>query len=133
MTESIGERIVRIRKERGITQKEFSAIVGVTQPVISDYERGILGVHGDLLIQFAKILKTHYRRVPRPGETAQEDRTNQKSAATKEGSGDREASQARPIGTPAHHRGVPGEGGMRGNGYFKIHVFTMHHAKFIIE
>ncbi len=58
MTESIGERIVRIRKERGITQKELATLVGVTQPVISDYERGVLRVHGELLIQFAKILKT---------------------------------------------------------------------------
>jgi len=58
VTESIGERIVRLRKDRGITQKEIAALVGVTQPVISDYERGILRVHGALLIQFAQILKT---------------------------------------------------------------------------
>lgn len=57
VTESIGERIVRLRKERGITQKELAALVGVTQPVISDYERGVLRVHGELLIQFARILK----------------------------------------------------------------------------
>lgn len=56
-TESIGERIVRLRKERGITQKELAAALAVSQPVISDYEHGEIRMHGELIIQMAKILK----------------------------------------------------------------------------
>lgn len=32
--ESIGERIVRLRKEKRITQMELAAALGVTQPVV---------------------------------------------------------------------------------------------------
>ncbi len=58
LTESIGERIVRLRKEKGITQIELAAALGVTQPVVSDYERGEIRLHGELIIQLAKILGT---------------------------------------------------------------------------
>lgn len=54
--ESIGERIARLRKEKGITQKELADMLGVTQPVVSDYENGELRVHGELLIKLAEIL-----------------------------------------------------------------------------
>lgn len=56
--ETIGERIARLRKERGITQKELADMLGVTQPVVSDYEHGELRVHGELIIRLAKILRT---------------------------------------------------------------------------
>ena len=56
--ETIGERIARLRKERGITQKELADMLGVTQPVVSDYEHGELRVHGELIIRLAEILRT---------------------------------------------------------------------------
>lgn len=55
--ESIGQRITRLRKERGITQEELSDYLGVSQPVVSDYERGELRVHGELIVKLAKFLK----------------------------------------------------------------------------
>lgn len=55
--ETIGERIARLRKERGITQKELADLLRVTQPVVSDYERGELRVHGELLVRLAEILR----------------------------------------------------------------------------
>ena len=42
----IGERIARLRKERGITQVEMAELLGLSQPVVSDYERGALRLHG---------------------------------------------------------------------------------------
>jgi transcriptional regulator with XRE-family HTH domain len=54
--ETIAQRVARLRKERGITQEEMASRLGVTQPIVSDYERGALRLHGELIIQFAKIL-----------------------------------------------------------------------------
>lgn len=57
-TETIGERLVRLRKEKGITQKELAALLGVTQPLVSNYETGELRLHGELIVQLANILGT---------------------------------------------------------------------------
>jgi transcriptional regulator with XRE-family HTH domain len=34
-----------------------SELLGVSQPNVSDYERGVLRVHGELLVKLARILK----------------------------------------------------------------------------
>ena|SRR3990172_2478172 len=54
--ETIAQRVARIRKERGITQKELARLLNVAQSNISDFERGALRLHGELIIQLAKIL-----------------------------------------------------------------------------
>jgi len=54
---AIGERLARLRKERGITQVEMAELLGVSQPNVSDYERGELRLHGELLVKLARILK----------------------------------------------------------------------------
>jgi transcriptional regulator with XRE-family HTH domain len=56
LAESPGARVARLRRERGITQTELAEMLGVTQPVVSDYERGELRLHGELLVQLAAIL-----------------------------------------------------------------------------
>ncbi|MBL8951108.1 MAG: helix-turn-helix domain-containing protein [Myxococcaceae bacterium] len=55
--ESIGERLARLRKEKGITQVELAKMLDTTQPVVSDYERGLLRLHGELIVQLAGILE----------------------------------------------------------------------------
>jgi len=52
----IGARLAALRKERGITQKEFAERLGVSQPMVSDYERGELRLHGELILQITQIL-----------------------------------------------------------------------------
>lgn len=54
---TLGTRVAQLRKERGITQGELARLLGVSQPMISDYERGELRLHGELIIQIAAILK----------------------------------------------------------------------------
>ena len=54
--ESIGERLSRLRKERGITQQEMAERLDLAQPNISDYERGILRLHGEIIVKIAAIL-----------------------------------------------------------------------------
>lgn len=54
--ETAGERVARLRKERGITQKEMALRLGVSQGNVSDYERGVLRLHADLIVELARVL-----------------------------------------------------------------------------
>ncbi len=54
---TIGARLAQLRKERGITQGELAERLGVSQPMISDYERGELRLHGELILQISALLK----------------------------------------------------------------------------
>jgi transcriptional regulator with XRE-family HTH domain len=54
--EPIGQRVSRLRKERGITQVELAQHLGVSQPVISEYERGGLSVRWDQVAALARLL-----------------------------------------------------------------------------
>src|SRR5262249_16081501 len=54
--ETIAQRLGRIRRERGITQAEMAELQGISQPIVSDYERGELRLHGELIVKLAVIL-----------------------------------------------------------------------------
>lgn len=54
--ETIGQRLARLRKERGITQVELAAELGVTQSHVSEWERGNLRLHGELIAAVAQLL-----------------------------------------------------------------------------
>lgn len=54
--QEIGQRIAQLRKTRGLTQKDLAARLGVAQSVMSDYERGSLRLHGELILQLSEIL-----------------------------------------------------------------------------
>jgi transcriptional regulator with XRE-family HTH domain len=54
--ESIGKRMARLRRKRGIPQVELAEILGVAQPMISAYENGSLRLHGELIVELTKIL-----------------------------------------------------------------------------
>jgi transcriptional regulator with XRE-family HTH domain len=55
---SIGERVTALRKARGITQVELAARLGMSQPLLSKYERGELRMHGALVAQLARTLRS---------------------------------------------------------------------------
>ena len=55
-TESIGERIARLRKERGLTQKQLAERIGIIQVLVSDYEKGKLRLHAEMVVRFARAL-----------------------------------------------------------------------------
>lgn len=55
--EPIGERLARLRKERGFTQVELAEKTGLIQVLVSDYERGKLRLNADTLIRFARALE----------------------------------------------------------------------------
>lgn len=53
--ESIGQKVARLRRERGLTQQELAEQLGLTQTVVSDYENDVLKFNGPLLIKLAHI------------------------------------------------------------------------------
>lgn len=55
-TRGIARRLAEIRKARGMSQKELSDRLGISQPIVSDYEHGTLRIHGELLLKLAHIL-----------------------------------------------------------------------------
>jgi transcriptional regulator with XRE-family HTH domain len=53
----IGERIREIRKEKGLTQIEFSKILGITQDKLSKYENGRVGVPIEIILKISDEFK----------------------------------------------------------------------------
>ena len=54
--ETLGQRLARIRKERGLTQKDVAERTGLIQTLVSDYERGRLRLAADMIVRFAVAL-----------------------------------------------------------------------------
>ncbi len=54
---TIGQRLAEFRKQLGMTQKDLAERLDVPQPFISRYERGMLRLHGELIVKLTKILK----------------------------------------------------------------------------
>ena len=54
---ALGKRIAALRKERGYTQVELAEQLGGIQAIISDYERGKLRPHPDMIVRLAKALR----------------------------------------------------------------------------
>lgn len=45
----IAQRVKAIRKDRHLTQRQFAEILGITQPTLSDIERGRIGVSAKII------------------------------------------------------------------------------------
>lgn len=58
LSESLGERLARLREERGLTQKEVAAALKLSPQQISGYERNYRIPPSDTLSEIASILKT---------------------------------------------------------------------------
>src|SRR6476659_881976 len=54
--QTLGLRIAKLRKDRGFTQTELAEKLGLTQAIVSDYERVRLRPHPGVLTGFAKTL-----------------------------------------------------------------------------
>lgn len=55
--ETLGQRLARLRKEKGYTQVELAEKIGTIQTVVSDYERDKLRPHVEMLVRFALVLE----------------------------------------------------------------------------
>jgi len=56
-SETMGQRLARLRRERGWTQVELAERTGIVQTVLSDYERGKLRLNADMIVRFAQALE----------------------------------------------------------------------------
>jgi transcriptional regulator with XRE-family HTH domain len=54
--ETMGQRLARLRKERGWTQVELAERTDIVQTVLSDYERGKLRLNAAMIVRFAQAL-----------------------------------------------------------------------------
>ena len=54
---AIGGRLALLRKERGITQVELAEALGVSQPVISEYESGSIPLRAEQLLVLSRLLR----------------------------------------------------------------------------
>ena len=55
--ETPGQRLARIRRERGFTQIELAEKTGMVQALVPDYERGKLRLNADMILRFATVLE----------------------------------------------------------------------------
>jgi len=55
--ETIGERLARLRKERGYTQRELAERIGIIHSLVSDYEKGKLRLYDKMVTRFAMALE----------------------------------------------------------------------------
>lgn len=56
-SETFGQRLARLRKERGWTQQELAERAGIIQALISDYERDKLRLNAEIIVRFANALE----------------------------------------------------------------------------
>ena len=54
--ETIGQRIARLRKERGYTQKELAEKIGIERTRVTDYELRRLRLYDEMVSRFALVL-----------------------------------------------------------------------------
>jgi transcriptional regulator with XRE-family HTH domain len=54
--DSIGQRIAKIRKAKGLTQQDLADKIGITRSVIANYERDRLRVYDEMLARIALAL-----------------------------------------------------------------------------
>lgn len=55
--ETIGERVARIRKERGFTQSELAEKIGIIQTIVSAIENDTLKLSAEMAVRFAVALE----------------------------------------------------------------------------
>ena len=54
---TLGNRLARLRKERGYTQTELADKIGINRVLISDYERNRIRPHYEMIIHLAYALE----------------------------------------------------------------------------
>jgi len=54
---TIAKRLAALRRQRGWTQTELAEKLGITQTLVSEYERGNVRMHAALVAAFAKALR----------------------------------------------------------------------------
>lgn len=67
--ETLGQRITRLRKERGFTQVELAERIGLIQTLVCDYEKDRLRLSAEMALRFALALEISVDELLRPKST----------------------------------------------------------------
>ena len=54
--ETLGQRLARLRRERGLTQKQIAEKTGLIQELVSNYELDKLRLNADMILRFSEAL-----------------------------------------------------------------------------
>ena len=54
--ETLGRNLARLRRSRGLTQVELAQKLGIDQAQLSHYERGVIRLHGGIIVDITKHL-----------------------------------------------------------------------------
>ncbi len=60
---NIGENIRNLRKAKGLSQKQLANLIGVTQPMVAQMERGTKAASLQLGVEIAKVLDCDIREL----------------------------------------------------------------------
>jgi transcriptional regulator with XRE-family HTH domain len=74
--EAVGQRLARIRKQRGLTQVQLAKEMGLIQSLVSDYETNRLQLSAEMAVRFSLALNVSMDELLHP-------KTKKKSAAKK--------------------------------------------------
>ena len=72
--ETLGERIARIRKERGFTQVELAGRIGIIQTIVSAVEGDERKLSAEMAVRFAQALEVSMDELLGPGRRAKKAR-----------------------------------------------------------
>ena len=64
--ETLGQRLARLRKERGFTQVELAEKIGIVQTLVTDYETDRLRLSAEMALRFALALHVTVDELLRP-------------------------------------------------------------------
>ena len=66
--ETLGQRVARIRKERGFTQVDLAEKIGLMQNIVSAIERDRLKLSAEMAVRFATALGVGLDELLQPGD-----------------------------------------------------------------
>ena len=92
--ETIGERIARMRKERGFTQVELADKIGTIQTIVSDYETDRLRLSAEMAVRFALALDVSMDDILNPKGSAKSLRKSQAARSSAAWNGSRSCRRA---------------------------------------
>jgi len=76
--ETLGQRVARIRKERGLTQVELAAKIGIIQTIVSAIESDERKLFAEMAVRFAQALDVSMDELLGPGRRSKGKKPSRK-------------------------------------------------------
>lgn len=75
--EAVGQRLARLRKDKGISQREIARRLEVTQPLVSGWERGASRLNSETILRLSEILEVSTDELLGLGKATQQKQAGQ--------------------------------------------------------